>query len=379
MKILHLLGSATDEASGPTYSVQSLAREQALQGCHTNLFSQNGKPLAKSFNFEHRTFPVMPGMQRFLHSPQMNAAMGSMRVDIVHNHAMWMAQGLYGLSMRRRGNARALVTSPRGSLAPYAMRHNRWRKSVMWPLQHRVLAESDLLHATADHELEDIRRMGFRQPVALISNGVDLRAQLPAREERMFGAARTLLYLGRIHPLKGLDELLDAWGRVSCGHPDWQLAIAGPTPVTGGYDLEDGIARHGLERVKVTGPLYGEDKARAYREAELYVLPSRGENFGITIAEALAQGTPVIACHGAPWRVLEERGAGWWIPQGARSLVQCLDVALAKPAEELTQIGRRGLKLVTEEFAWPTLANKMMTAYSYALGQGDRPGWVHLP
>lgn len=379
MKILHLLGSATDEASGPTYSVQSLAREQALQGCHTNLFSQNGKPFETSVNFEHCTFPVAPGMQRILHSPQMNAAMRSMNVDIVHNHAMWMAQGLYGLSMRRRRKARALVTSPRGSLAPYAMRHSRWRKSLMWPLQYRVLAGSDLLHATADHELEDIRRMGFRQPVALISNGVDLPAQLPVREKRMFGAARTLLYLGRLHPLKGLDELLDAWARLSSNHPDWQLAIAGPSPVTGGYDLVDGIARRGLEQVQIVGPLYGEDKSRAFREAELYVLPSRGENFGITIAEALAQGTPVVACHGAPWRVLEERGAGWWIPQGASSLVQCLDVVLAKPADELTEIGRRGLKLVTDEFTWPALANKMIAAYAYALERGDRPGWVHLP
>lgn len=376
MKILHLLGTASDEASGPTYSVQSLAREQGRQGECVHLFSQTGSPVRSSAGFAHRTFPVPLGMKRILHSPQMNAAMRTMSVDVVHNHAMWMTQGLYALAMRRRGRARILVTSPRGSLAPYAMQHNRWRKRALWPLQYRALAESDLIHATAEHEVEDIRRMGFQQPVALVSNGVDLAPQLPAASSKMFGPSRTLLYLGRIHRLKGIDELLDAWQTLEPRHTNWQLAVAGPQ--ADGYDLEREIARRALNRVLIVGPLYGEEKIRAYREAELYVLPSRGENFGITIAEALAQGTPVVACHGSPWQVLEERGAGWWIPHGSAALSNCLDVALDMSAAELAKYGNRGVALVTAEYAWPSLAERVTAAYAFALGEIDRPDWVHL-
>jgi glycosyltransferase involved in cell wall biosynthesis len=378
VKILHLLGTASDEASGPTYSVQRLAREQGQQANEVQLFSQTDAPSAPSAGFTHQTFPVGHGMKRVLHSPQMSAKMRTMSVDVVHNHAMWMAQGLYALAMRRQARSPLLVTSPRGSLAPFAMQHNRWRKRALWPLQHQILAGSDLFHATADHELLDIRRLGYRQPVAVVGNGIDLPEHISPSASQIFGPRRTLLYLGRIHRLKGIDQLLDAWKVVAPAHPEWQLAIAGPLIPTSGYDLEREVSKRGLDRVIIVGPLYGEEKSRAYREAELYVLPSRGENFGITIAEALAQGTPVVACHGAPWRVLEEEKAGWWVPQGATSLATCLDAVLGISTEELAEYGRRGLELVAQEYSWNSLAQKMTTAYRYVLGQVDRPDWVHL-
>jgi len=378
LKILHCLGRASDEASGPTHSVLKLARAQGSLGEETLLFSQTGEPYPPSQGFLHNTFPSSPWLSKLIHSPQMAAAMRELRVDVVHNHAMWMAQGIYAHRMRSRGGARLLVTSPRGSLARWAMEYRRWRKRLMWPVfQRGILADSDLFHATGEQEIADIRRYGFRQPIALIANGVEM-PDLPDASAPARSTPRRLLFLARIHPIKGLDNLLDAWSELQGRHPGWELAVAGPLAPDAKYDLPREVARRGLERIEILGPVFGEDKSAAYRDAELYVLPSFTENFGLTIAEALAHGTPVVTTRTTPWPMLEEQNAGWWIELGVRPLVQCLDVALALPAEELAQKGARGRKWVERNLGWQSLADKMLAAYRFALEGGNPPDFIDL-
>ena len=111
---------------------------------------------------------------------------------------------------------------------------------------------------------------------------------------------RQLFFLGRIHPIKGINNLLRAWQVVEHRFPDWDLLIVGPD--NAGYmDEMQALAAHlRLERVAFGGPLYGEEKLRAYQAASLFVLPTHSENFGMTVAEALAAGTPAIVTQGAP-------------------------------------------------------------------------------
>ncbi len=376
MRILHCLGSAIDEASGPTQSVLELARAQGAAGAEALLFSQLGQPLPASPGFAHRTFPTTGWGKRLLHSQAMAAAVRTLSVDVVHNHAMWMAQGIYARRARAERRARLLVTSPRGSLSQWAMNHHRWRKRLFWPLfQHAVLAQSDLLHATAEHELDDIRRHGLRQPVALIPNGVDL-PDLAALPGNATGNPRSLLFLARIHPVKGLGNLLDAWVELEPRHRDWRLAIAGPEEGGAGFSLAAEIAQRGLKRVDVLGPLYGDAKTAAYAGAELYVLPSFSENFGLTVAEALSCGTPVITTRATPWRTLEVERAGWWIDVGVRPLVECLDAALALAPADLAARGARGRDWVERHLGWQSLAEKMLAAYRFALDGGSAPDFI---
>lgn len=180
--------------------------------------------------------------------------------------------------------------------------------------------------------------MGFRQPVAIIPNGIDI----PSPIEKTPGGMRTLLFLGRIHPVKGLDMLLPAWGSVQVCFPDWELRIIGPD--NGGYldKMRSLASKLGLMRVEFFGPLFGAEKWQAYAEADLFVLPTCSENFGMSVAEALASGMPAIVTRGAPWSGLSGYGAGWWVEPSRDALVASLENAMALPADSLMAMGQCG-------------------------------------
>src|SRR5262249_31076943 len=145
-----------------------------------------------------------------------------------------------------------------------------------------------------------------------------------------------------IHPKKGLDLLIRAWAGLEADFPDWRLRIVGPAE--NGHDKElraiaDGL---GVQRVRIDGPAFGEDKLAAYRQADLFVLPSRNENFAMTVAEALAAGVPVLCSKGAPWSRLEAEGCGWWVDNDVGSLASSLRVAMSLARPELAAMGRKG-------------------------------------
>ena len=214
--------------------------------------------------------------------------------------------------------------------------------------------------------------MGFRQPVAIIPNGIDI----PDLPPKISGKSRTLLFLGRIHPVKGLDMLLPAWNAVQDRFPDWRLRIVGPG--NSGYlaEVQRMASELRLERIEFSGTLYGEQKWQAYHEADLFVLPTYSENFGMTVAEALVARTPAIVTRGAPWGGLEERSAGWWIDIGIDPLVACLEDALACPMGSLEEMGQRGRDWMEAEYSWAHVGQKMADTYRWILSGGDKPEWI---
>src|SRR5690606_27143605 len=148
-----------------------------------------------------------------------------------------------------------------------------------------------------------------------------------AQQRKPLQGSRRLLFLARIHKKKGVDVLLNAWRRLEERHPDWELTIAGPDD--GGYldGMKQLAAALQLRRVDFTGPVYGERKSTLLQSSDLYVLPTHSENFGMTVAEALAHGVPAIVTKGAPWQGLEDHQCGWWIDLSEDSLAACLDQA----------------------------------------------------
>lgn len=248
-------------------------------------------------------------------------------------------------------------------------------KQVFWRLlQRRAVACAAAFHATADSELNDIRRLGFRQPVCVLPNGVDI----PPSQAKSNTARRKLLFLGRVHPKKGVDILLRAWGAVERRFPDWDLLVAGPHEGAYLSDLQALSSRLGLKRVEFCGPLYGERKWQAYRDASAYVLPTHSENFGMTVAEALAAGTPSIVTYGAPWRKLSELGAGWWIEIGVDSLVACLERVLVMSPEDLEKMGQAGRDWMVRDFAWDRIGAHFLATYQWLTDGGTAPAWVRL-
>jgi len=253
-------------------------------------------------------------------------------------------------------------------------------KKLFWPLlQKQALHTAHCLHATSILEYEDIRRMGFRQPVCLVPNGIDLPEKTATLEEKR----KEILYLGRLHPTKGLDNLLNAWSKLEREFSTWCLIIAGPDASYGKGDqyalyLKDLVRKLNLKHVRFPGALYGEAKYQAYRAASLFVLPTRSENFGMSVAEALASGTPTIVTKGAPWKDLESHGAGWWIPIGVEPLTDCLRAAMRLNALQLFEMGGVGRVWMGKDFSWNDIGLRMLEAYQWLTMETARPGHVIL-
>ena len=166
-----------------------------------------------------------------------------------------------------------------------------------------------------------------------------------------------------------------AWGLIASALPDWELVIAGPD-CGGKAALDALIAAQRIPRVRFTGELHKQAKYDFLRTAELCVLPSFTENFGVTVAEALACETPVIASTGTPWSSLAAHQAGWWVDNAVASLKQTLEAALALPQADLLAMGKRGREWIAQDFSWPQIGAQMSAAYQWLLGRGSKPDCV---
>jgi glycosyltransferase involved in cell wall biosynthesis len=377
MRVIHVIPSITEEAAGPSYSVPRLCESLIDNDVELELVALGSVNITTNLPYL-KTFPLGLGPKRLGISPKMRnwlkQEVKSGHADIIHNHSLWMMPNVYPLSAVR-GSKCPLVVSPRGTLSKYALNRSALQKKIFWYLlQASVLREAKCLHATAESEYEDIRRLGFKQPVCILPNGIDV----PPLVEKVSGGRKQLLFLGRIHPIKGIDNLLHAWQAVEHRYPEWDLHIAGPD--NGGYLAKmQALAKElQLSRVVFAGPLFGDDKLRAYRKANLYVLPSHSENFGMTVAESLAAGTPAIVTKGAPWGGLEEEKAGWWVDIGVKSLVDCLDQALSMLPEQLAEMGNAGREWMIRDYSWERIGLELKGVYRWLLEGGELPSSVRL-
>jgi len=177
---------------------------------------------------------------------------------------------------------------------------------------------------------------------------------------------KTVLYVGRITPIKGLSSLCKAFAQTRVD--DWHLVIVGPDQENHTAELRALAEQVGVvEHVTFTGPKYGYDLQKAYDDADIFVLPSHSENFGSVVIEALAHGVPVITTKGTPWQELEERRCGWWIDIGVEPLVTVLKEALRLDDTTRRAMGERGRKLVEEKYTWDAIVKKMLKGYDEVL------------
>lgn len=381
MRVIHVVPGLSEEASGPSYSVLRLCEALQQSGARVTLATLEWSPIPNAPSFV-RPFPIGVGPKRLGRSPRMahwlDAQATAGEVDIIHNHGMWQMNALYPAWAASSNPRTRLVTSPRGAFSDWAMGHGSVSKRVFWPvLQRPALRKTACFHATAEAESEDVRRRGFTQPIAIIPNGIDL----PDLAPKLAQAPRTLLFLGRIHPVKGVDVLLHAWSSVMDDFPRWRLVIIGGDRgyVSRGTYLAEMTALAAtlrLQRIEFLPPRYGADKWDAYRQAELYVLPTHSENFGITVAEALAAGTPVIVSKGAPWAGLRREQCGWWIDYGVDALVAALRLGMSRSEDELAAAGSNGRAWMAREFSWPIIAQRTLGMYEWILFGGTRPPWI---
>lgn len=381
MRVIQVVPSLAAESSGPSYSVPGLCKGLKSVGVDVELHVPS--PV---LNPENHTFKIVQYPRKtFFHlrgaewSPKMKRGLfrECRNADIIHTNALWMIPNVYA-AKAVKGTQCKLVTAPRGSLAPWALGFNKIKKCILGRLlgQYSALSATNMWHATCEKEYEEIRMAGYQQPVAIVPIGMDVPdvvSHVKETEERI----RKVVFFGRLHKVKAIDNLELAWAQIADRFRGWELVIAGPD---GGVrnEMEALVDKERIPRVSFVGEINGDLKYKFLGSADVYVLPSRTENFGVTVAEALACGTPVIASQGTPWKGLEAERAGRWVPIGVESLVMALHEIMSLDDLGRRQMGERGRQWIVRDFSWTGIGTKMKVAYEWLLGKGDKPEWVKL-
>ena len=250
------------------------------------------------------------------------------------------------------------------------------------------MAQAACFHATSLQEYKQIRALGFLQPVAVIPNGIHVpQVTLHGFKGKNVESScelKKILFLGRLHPVKGIEKLLHAWSALHEKYKNYELVIAGDDRGyygASGYGDKLKILSEQLDcaRVSFVGRVEGDDKFELYARSNIYILPSESENFAVTVAEALSCGTPVIASHGTPWSQLDQNDCGWWTKNDPDSLRDALEAAMNMDPSELIRMGKNGQRWMRDEFDWESISMKMCSTYEWIFSPNNsHPEWIIL-
>ena len=286
-------------------------------------------------------------------------------VDVLHIHGLWLK--MYHRAARWAiENRIPIVWSTHGMTAPWSMHHKWWKKMPAWWLyQKNDLKKAVAIHCTTEQEVEWNKALGFNN-CFIAPLGTWLPSSIPAHNSNY-----TLLFVGRIHPVKGLVNLIKAW-KILCStrvNITWKLRIVGPDQVGHQSVLEALVRELGLgDSVEFPGPKFDKELSAEYDNCDCLILPSFTENFGATIVDAMAHAKPCIASTFTPWHVLVEKKCGWWVSNEPEKLARGVVEMINCGDKKRQEMGRNGLRLVKEKYTWDAVADTMIAKYKEVLG-----------
>ncbi len=388
VKIIKCISSLKKKSGGTSFLVSDLSDELVNNGTEVILISQFLKK--EKFFLNDFYFPSQKKVQIELSEIENNffkkiyASSYRLKlnqflnknVDLLHLTGIWEPLSHASIILAKK-NFIPIVISPQGMLEPWALNNNFLKKKIAWYIyQKKDLNLADVIHATAEQEAENLRKIGLKQPIAIIPNGINFSNYTDTKKFNLKkDDRRQLLFLSRIHPKKGLIELVKAWENLN--PKKWKVVIAGPDEDGHKSDVEALIREKKLNHhFEFIGPVDGDKKFDLYKSSDLFVLPTYSENFGIVVAEALMSELPVITTKGAPWEGLIKNNCGWWIDIGIDPLTNALNEAISTPSEKLKEMGKRGKIFAQKNFGYPTIAKKMIDVYKWILDKKNKPDFI---
>lgn len=377
MKVLHAISSLNLSSGGPSLSTWSLVNGLRNLGNTIEIVTYRSKNASQKSigngKFVHTLSPAI--IPRFSYSPELVPFLKSNPFEIYHGHGLW-EYPTHAISAFARDMGRPYVISPRGMLYPEALNKSHLFKKFALPLyQRKDLECATVIHATCYQELEHIRNLGFRNPIAVIPNSIDVK--IPLRAPLLNKIKRQVGFVGRFAPIKNLEMLIQTWGQSGKDEDGWELILIGSGDPRYTNELMQLVNHLRIQNIHFAGFLTGEEKEKALKLLDYLVLPSKSENFGMVVPEALIREIPVIASKGTPWEDLEIYKAGWWVDNDVSSLANTLKFAIRQSENAHKAMGRNGRRLVEHKYSIEIVAEQMIALYQYILEQSEKPDFVY--
>ncbi|MDD2539601.1 MAG: glycosyltransferase [Desulfuromonadaceae bacterium] len=386
MSFAHVIPYLGRNFGGQVMAMASMVNGIAAEGYPVSIFSTQKTGDGEAIHLPPEaaiTLSRDAAWGSFRHSESLWSAMDNAAFSLIHSHGLWTDVHRLAAKIAARKTIPHLL-GPCGMLEPNALRRSWWKKQfALFLFQQNALKNATCLLANSTKEYEDIREFGLTNPIAILPNpipGPDSVTPVSAKEMyqkySFWKKKKTILFLGRIHPVKGLNRLVKAWSQLQSFHDEWQLVLAGPDE--GGHKATIKTLVNNLncgDSIHFLNSLDDQWKWTALHLADLFVMPSDFENFGISIAEAMLAGKPVITTIGTPWQILAEQQAGWWVKFHPEALTKALTEAMSLPAEVRHEMGERA-KSIALQFSPTKVSLQLIFLYKWLLNLGDRPDFV---
>ena len=374
-RILTITDSLSERAGGLSHATLNLAISTAnhwptsqffilSQYDGDNSIARNKVPRNLSIYtipcFRNSIFPWSRGLYH---------AIDELSPDLVHLRGLWRQPSLACLKWKNNNPSKPLIVQTAGMLEPWARSRNRLLKRFYFKyVEQKLLDQCNLIHATSQQELSTLSNLGLGSKQFLVEEGIFLPSAEQLRQPLASSRPRKLLFLSRLHPVKGLDLLLESLALLR--PRGWICVIAGMGESSYVAHLKQQVSRLNLDNiVSFTGALSGQEKINAFADADAFILPSYSESFGIAIAEAMSWGLPVITTTSTPWQVIMDRNMGWFVEPTVNDLASILFNVFYSPQDKLLDMGRRGRQYIAEHYDWDVISFKMTSIYRSLLEQ----------
>jgi glycosyltransferase involved in cell wall biosynthesis len=306
-------------------------------------------------------------------------------IDLMQISGFWL-HPTYATSRLAWASHVPYILRPAGAFGPWSLRRRRlkWFKKAVYLnfIAKSTMAHAACLQACSTNEAQNFRQAGYNGPVTIVPNGVDTNEYAPgdSTEAEVYWpqlkGRPVVAFMSRLSAEKGLDMFIPLWAELvrSGAHRDAILVLAGPDDRGYQKTVEAMVERHGIgSHVMMPGMIQGQKKLALLRRADIFILPSYSENFGIVVAEALACGTPVITTTGTPWQELQDVDAGRWVLPSPPELAQALRELLDMSQSHREAMGQRGRMLMEQNYTWDAVIQKFETVCHCVLNGNSIP------
>jgi len=390
MKILHTVSSFGKESYGLGSISMGLAKAQLDLGEDVYVWSSDSEEnitwASEIYDFpKDRLLGFPPNIPLLkISSVEIRKALKNQTFEVIHQHSLWTSKSLITYLLNK-GGAKTCVAA-HGTLSEFALNKSKLKKEIALALfERKNLNKSSVLHATSEYEIEDYRRIGLKNPIAYVENGVGSATTLEKGNGEKFKSdyqlpkdKKLLLYLSRITPKKGLDMLLLAIAEIKQNFNNWILVIVGNDEFNYKVKVEKIIQELNLQdKIFIIEPQYGNAKYNAFDAADFFILPSYSEGSPMVVVDALAYGIPVITTKSSSWKDLNENECGFWVDINKDAIKESLLRMIALNNTQLLEYGENAKNLVTNKYLWSEISKKTILLYNWMINDDLKPDFIY--